>query len=32
MVTAIAPELPLTVMARPIPLQRKAYELLEIAL
>jgi len=32
LVTAIAPELPLTVLARPTPLQRKAYELLEIAL
>ena len=32
LVTAVAPELPLTVLARPTPLQRKAYELLEIAL
>ena len=32
LVTAVAPELPLIVLARPTLLQRKAYELLEIAL
>ncbi len=31
-VTAIAPGLPLTVLARPTPVQRRAYELLEVAL
>jgi len=31
-VTAIAPALPLTVLARPTPVQRRACELLEIAL
>jgi len=31
-VTAIAPALPLTVLARPTPVQRRAYELLEVAL
>jgi hypothetical protein len=30
-VTAIAPGLPLTVLARPTPVQRRAYELLELA-
>ena len=30
-VTAIAPALPLTVLARPTPVQRRAYELLELA-
>jgi Transposase DDE domain len=32
LVTAIAPDLPLTVLARPTPLQRKAYELLGVTL
>jgi hypothetical protein len=31
-VTAIAPALPFTVLARPTPVQRRAYELLELAL
>jgi len=31
-VTAIAPALPLNVLARPTPVQRRAYELLEVAL
>ncbi len=31
-VTAVAPGLPLTVLARPTPVQRRAYELLEVAL
>ena len=31
-VTAIAPALPLTVLARPTQVQRRAYELLELAL
>src|SRR5208283_3474490 len=30
-ITAIAPALPLTVLARPTPVQRRAYELLELA-
>ena len=30
-VTAIAPALPLSVLARPTPVQRRAYELLELA-
>ena len=29
LVTAIAPALPLTVLARPTPVQRRAYELLQ---
>jgi transposase len=31
-VTAVAPDLPITVLARPTPVQRQAYELLEVAL